>query len=278
MAQVFAMKRARVGDVELEYEVQGSGEPVVLIHGSVVAGEFLPLVRQPALSDYALIRYHRRGLGGSSRTGPATIQQQAADCAGLLAQLGVQAAHVVGHSYGGTIALQLALDNPALVHTVSLLEPGLFMVPSAATFLEQMAPVFERYQRGDTAAAIELFLQGVGRPNAREIVDRAVPGGFEQAVRDADTFFQVELPAIQAWTFTQDDARRITQPVLFVLGAESLALMTEVSELVHAWLPQTQAVLVPGASHFLQMENAPDVAAGLQAFFKANPARAQARA
>jgi pimeloyl-ACP methyl ester carboxylesterase len=138
--------------------------------------------------------------------------------------------------------------------------------------------VFERYQHGDPAAAIELFLQGVGRPNARELVDRAVPGGFEQAVRDADTFFQVELPAIQAWTFTQEDARRITQPVLFVLGAESLALFVEGRELVHAWLPQTQDALVPGVSHFLQMENAPAVAAGLQAFFKANPTRVQARA
>jgi pimeloyl-ACP methyl ester carboxylesterase len=144
MAQVFARKRARVGDVELEYEVQGSGDPVVLIHGSHLADELLSLP-----------------------------------------QLGVQAAHVVGHSYGGAIALQLALDNPALVHTLCLLEPPVLMVPSAATFFEQMAPVFERYQHGDTAAAIEPFLQGVGRPNAREIVDRAAPGGAGASLRGA---------------------------------------------------------------------------------------------
>src|SRR5918911_414356 len=165
---------------------------------------------EPALSDYALIRYHRRGLAGSSRTGPASIQQQAADCAGLLAQLGVQAAHVVGHSYGGAIAVQLALDAPALVHTLALLEPGLLKVPSAAAFFEQLAPVMESYQRGESASAVDLFLQGVGRPNAREIVERAVPGCFEQAIQDADTFFQVELPALQAWTFTQQDARHIS--------------------------------------------------------------------
>ncbi len=262
MAHVFAMKRARVDEVELAYQVHSSGEPVVLIHGSNVAAEFLPLVREPALRGYALLRYHRRGMGGSSRTGPASIQQQAADCAGLLAHLGVQAAHVVGRSYGGPIALQLALDAPAHVHTLALLEPALFMVPSAAAFFEQLAPVAETYRRGDTVTAVDMFLQGVGRPNAREIIERAVPGGFEQAVRDADTFFQVELPAIQAWTFTHEDARRITQPVLFVQGAESLPMMNEVRELVHAWLPQTQDVLVPGASHFLQLENAPAVAGG----------------
>jgi pimeloyl-ACP methyl ester carboxylesterase len=219
MANVTAMQRARVGDVELEYEVRGSGEPVVLIHGSVIAAEFLPLVREPALSDCTLIRYHRRGLGGSSRTGPATIQQQAADCAGLLAQLDLQTAHVVGHSYGGSIALQLALDRPSLVHTLTLMEPALFMVPSAAIFMEQLGPVFEQYQRGETATAIEMFLQGIGRANAREILNRAVPDGFEQSVRDADTFFQVELPALQAWTCTPEDAARVTQPVLYVHGA-----------------------------------------------------------
>jgi pimeloyl-ACP methyl ester carboxylesterase len=277
MTQTVAMNRARVGDVELEYEIHGSGEPVVLIHGSSVAGGFLPLLPEPALSDYALIRYHRRGMAGSSRTGPASIQQQAIDCAGLLAQLGVQAAHVVGHSYGGAIAVQLALDTPALVHTLALLEPALLMVPSATAFFEQLAPVSERYQRGDTAQAIELFLQVVGRPNGREIVERAVPGGFEQAVRDADTFFQVELSALQEWTFTQEDARRITQPLLYVLGADSPPLTAEVRDLVHAWLPQARDLLVPGACHFLQMENARAVAEGLRAFFRTSPAPAQAR-
>ena len=86
------------------------------------------------------------------------------------------------------------------------------------------------------------------------------------------------LPAIQAWTFTHEDARRITQPVLFVLGAESLALMTEVRELVHAWLPQTQDAFVPGASHCLQMEHASAIAEGLAAFFRASPAPAQVEA
>jgi pimeloyl-ACP methyl ester carboxylesterase len=270
MAKTFTMNRARVGDVELEYEIHGSGDSVILIHGSVLSAEFLPLVREPALSDYALIRYHRRGMGGSSKTGPASIQQQAADCVGLLTQLGVSSAHVVGHSYGGTIALQVALDAPGIVHTLTLMEPALFMVPSAATFFDQLAPVFESYQRGDKAAAIELFLQGVGRPNAREILDRAVPGAVDQGVRDADTFFQVELPAIQAWTCTQEDARRITQSVLYVLGAESLRWAAEARDLVHTWIPQTQDLLVPGASHFLHMENASAVAEGLQSFLKAN--------
>jgi 3-oxoadipate enol-lactonase len=152
------------------------------------------------------------------------------------------------------------------------------MVPSGAAFFEQLAPVMESYQRGDSAAAIGMFLHGIGRPNAREIVERAVPGGFEQAVQDADTFFQVEVPALGAWTFTEADARRITQPVLSVLGEESLPIFSEVGELVRTWFPRVQELPVPGACHFLQMENARAVAEGLQTFFRANPAPAQLRA
>jgi pimeloyl-ACP methyl ester carboxylesterase len=75
MARVFSMQRARVGDVELEYDIQGTGEPVVLIHRSHVAGGFVPLMHEPALNHYRLIRSDRRGLEGSSRTGPTSIQQ-----------------------------------------------------------------------------------------------------------------------------------------------------------------------------------------------------------
>jgi pimeloyl-ACP methyl ester carboxylesterase len=120
------MERARVNGIELEYEIIGSGEPVLLIHGSHVAGSFKPLLAQPALTDeYTLIRYHRRGhLDSSPATGPVSIEQQAADARALLEYLHAQPAHVVGHSYGGAIAMQLALDAPESVHSLALLVVG----------------------------------------------------------------------------------------------------------------------------------------------------------
>ena len=60
------MKIAKVNGVELEYEVAGSGEPVLLI-SAVLADGFLPLLSEPALADrYQLIRYHKRGWVGST--------------------------------------------------------------------------------------------------------------------------------------------------------------------------------------------------------------------
>ncbi|HEX2339337.1 MAG TPA: alpha/beta fold hydrolase [Vicinamibacterales bacterium] len=72
------------------------------------------------------MRYHRRGYAGSSPVRPPfSLSQQAADCRALLGHLRVERTHVVGHSSGGSIALQLALDAPEVVHSLVLLEPAL---------------------------------------------------------------------------------------------------------------------------------------------------------
>ena len=114
------MHSVATNGVKLEYEIRGVGKAVALIHLSLCADSFATLMNQPALAGYELIRYHRRGYAGSSRTdGPVSIADQAADLAGLLDGLRVRAAHVVGHSYGGLVALQLALDRPDLVGSLA---------------------------------------------------------------------------------------------------------------------------------------------------------------
>jgi pimeloyl-ACP methyl ester carboxylesterase len=82
-----------------------------------------------------VLAYHRVGSAGSSRIdGALGIEQHASHCRALLRYLGVERARFVGHSSGGNVALQLALDAPALVHSLAILEPALMTVPSAARF------------------------------------------------------------------------------------------------------------------------------------------------
>jgi pimeloyl-ACP methyl ester carboxylesterase len=270
------MDRARLDDRELEYEVRGAGEPVVLVHGAHIADAFAPLLAEPALMEqYRLVLYHRRGFVGSTHTdGPLSIAQQAADCRALMQHLSLPRAHVVGHSYGGVIALQLALDAPDMVHSLALLEPALFMVPSAPQFMEAMGPVLQMYEAGDKTGAVDSFLQAVVGPEYRRALDRMLPGAFAQAVADADTFFRIELPALEQWSFTQAEARRITQPVLAVLGADSHTLWpgwVEGHHLVQAWLPQAEAFVLEGATHGLQLIDPQGMAAGLAGFFARHP-------
>ena len=276
------MNRAHIDGVELEYEVWGAGEPVVLVHASFFGDAFAPLFAEPELAErYQLIMYHRRGFAGSTHPDdPLSIEQEAADCRALIQHLGVRRAHVAGYSYSGPIVLQLALDAPEVVHSLALLEPALFFVPSAQQFMEAVDPAIQMYGEGDKRGAINDFLQRVMGPEYRSVLDRVLPGAFEQAVADADMFFQNELPALGQWSFTQEDAGRITQPVLAVLGEESHTLSpvpVEIHELVQTWFPQTETFVLEGATHMLQMKNPRGMAAGLAGFLARHPISASGR-
>jgi pimeloyl-ACP methyl ester carboxylesterase len=188
----------------LEYELHGEWQPVLLIHGSHVADAFLPLARETILTDrYQLIRYHRRGSAGSDpHTGPFSIEEQAQDALALLQALGVERVHVIGHSYGAVTALQLTCEAPSVVHSLMVLESP--KTTERYEKFEMFEPLVAKHRSGDANGAVDAVVALVGGPDWRTEVQRTVPGGPEQAETDAATFFEVELPALGAWTFTED--------------------------------------------------------------------------
>jgi pimeloyl-ACP methyl ester carboxylesterase len=280
------MRRANLADVEVEYEERGAGEPVILVHAGVFGDWFAPLMEEPALnSRYRLVRYHRVGYAGSSRvTGPVSISDHARHLRAFMRHLGIVRAHVVGHSSSGNISLQLALESPEMVRSLALLEPALIAVPSgqAADGREvgaslQLGPVLQRYRAGDKAGAVDAFLQGVAGPNYRAVLDQVLPRAFDSAVADADTFFGQELPAVTQWPFSRTDARRITQPVLAVLGEKSSEVSTIFArrqELLLDWLPNAEPFVLPRANHLLHVQNPRGMAEALAAFFARHPLEA----
>jgi pimeloyl-ACP methyl ester carboxylesterase len=270
--------RVPVDGGELEYEIRGSGEPVLLIHGAMLADAYAPLLAQSELADrYQLINYHRRGFASSSRhVGPCDIARQAADARAVLDHLGIERAHMVGHSYGGSIALQLALDAAERVATLALLEAAGIPAPSLERFAtEVVQPSGERLGAGDRAGAVEHFLGGVCGPQTRDVVDQVLPAGaFDQAVTDVDTFFQTELPALIDWRFGPAEAARVTQPALIVLGTDSktvIPMFDEMNAALAEWLPHAEPAELPGATHALQMMNPSGMAALLAGFFARHP-------
>lgn len=172
------MITADVNDVVLEYELVGRGEPLLLIHGSNLATGLAPLAaalgrQAPSLQ---LVRYHRRGMAGSTgRGGPVSVEQQAADALGLLDALDTPSAHILGYSYGGVIALEVALTAPARVRSLILLEPILTDVPSVSEFVATMAPVMKHDADGDMAAAVRATFCGLAGENWRDVVASAGP-------------------------------------------------------------------------------------------------------
>ena len=269
------MERTVVNGVELEYKVTGEGEPVLLI-SSVLPDGFLPLLSEPALADgHQLIRYHKRGWVGSTRTpGPVSVADHTADAAALLDHLGISRAHVAGHSTGAVVAAQLALDHAAMVHTLALLEVSLLSVPSGAAFLQQAGPAFEAYGNGDSERAVALFLSLVsGLPWAacHATIEKGTPGAVAQAVKDADTLFGIELPALTQWEFGAEQAAGVSQPVLSVLGSKTEPLWVEVDQLLRSSLPHVESCTVPGVGHLLHIQRAKPVAQAMADFFGQHP-------
>jgi len=268
------MQSAKVNGVELEYEVVGSGEPVLLI-SPVLADGFLPLLSEPALADhYQLIRYNKRGWVGSTHTAsPVSIEDHAADAAAILDYLGIPRAHIAGHSSGAAVAAQLALDLPETVRTLILLELSLLSVPGGEAFFQEAGPAFEAYGTGEHEGALAIFMSvvsGLDWPTCRAVLEARLPGAVAQAIKDADTFFGTELPALMEWTFGPEQAAAIEQPVLSVRGTDTQPLWVEVADFLRASLPHVEDCTINGVGHLLHIQRPEPVAREMAAFLGRN--------
>ncbi len=260
---------------ELEYWVSGRGEPVLLIHGSIFSDIFDALESEPALANYQLITYSRRGFAGSSRAAtPFTLQQQAADASALLDNLDIQRAHIVGVSYGGAVALEMERQYPERVATLLLLEPA---VPSLGTMnpelLGGVMAAGELYGKGDAPGAIIRFVNTVVPGAWDQMTAAGATAMQQQAIADAKTFFEVELPALQTWQYTADDLARVRVPALVVLGGTTPAARRDSHTALMKGIKQSEELVVPNAGHELHMSQPKFVADGIAAFLKKHSIR-----
>jgi pimeloyl-ACP methyl ester carboxylesterase len=266
---------ATVGDLRLSYMVCGAGEPVVLIHAGVLADWFWPLLREPMLTDrYQLISYHRVNYGRSTHgCQSASVAEQAEHCRHLLGALGITRAHVVGHSAGAAIALQLALDAPEVVHSLTVMDaaitPGSAARPGVPPFLRSL---IQQHEAGDSAGAMDGFMRAVCGEEYRTVVERVLPpGALSQAAADADGLFGQEIPALVTWRFSASEAQRITCPTLVVTGSESPPVFAERQQLLLEWLPRADAFTLLGAGHLLHLEQPQAFATALAGFLARHP-------
>jgi pimeloyl-ACP methyl ester carboxylesterase len=251
----------------LEYEDAGHGHPVLLLHGGLIKTVFPNLADLSISSRYRLISYSRRGYGDSSpATAPKTMRDQAADAEALLRHLGVSRAHLVGYSYGGGIAIQLALARPDLVGSLALLEPS---IPSAPVFVEDILTIVAMYANGDREAAVGAFMAEVLGPDYRDLLDGQLgPAAFDDAVTDSDTAFRVEAESLASWVC---DVGHIRQPVLAVLGADTLPAAREIHARLKQWLPQLEELVIPDTNHSLPFSKPDSVVDCLGRFLDRHP-------
>ena len=254
----------------LEYEEHGDGDAVLFIHGAIVADAFASLIRRTALDGYRRIRYRRRGYGRSDRLSTApSVEQHAADAQALLDALGVKRAHVIAHSGGGPIAVQIAAEASDVVPSLVLLEPALFTARTAATFLELTASLVDMYGAGQAAKAVHLWMRSVGGRHWRAEIEAHIPDAGSQAEADAAATFHGDVPAIGGWDF--DAVRgRIAQPVLHVAGACCIATAEPAAALLRDAVAGLEEVVIDGSNHMNVVLN-PSTASAIAGFLERYP-------
>jgi pimeloyl-ACP methyl ester carboxylesterase len=255
------VQRVDLDGVRVEYELTGQGEPVVLLHARPFVMWYLPLVAE--LQHVSVLRYRREAPAGWR------IEDDARLCTRLLGVLGIRRAHVIGHSYGGIVALELARQGRAELRSIALLEPttiGLLPPDDAAA---RTAPLVEMARVEGAGTAMDRFLRAVTGAEGPEVLDDLVPGALTDALSHAAGFFAVELPAAARWTFAAEDATVIGMPVLHLRGATSAPRFAEGAALVESWFPAAEHRMLDGANH-LMMASAPEPAAALLTRFWAS--------
>ena len=129
-----------VDGVRLHYVDEGSGPPIVMIHGlASQLQSYTYALAERLRGTHRLVMIDRPGSGYSAPASTATLKRQAALVVGLMGQLGIERALVVGHSLGGALALALAVDHPERVAGLALLAPATQAAKEAPAALKFLA-------------------------------------------------------------------------------------------------------------------------------------------
>jgi pimeloyl-ACP methyl ester carboxylesterase len=242
------MAKVEVAGREFHYERGGSGESLLLIQG--MSGTHVAWgrpFREVLEESFDVIAFDNRGIGLSGPVeGPFTIVEMAEDTAGLLEELGLESAHVVGISMGGMIAQELALAEPGRLRSLTLGctycgGPGSQLMPQ-----ENVEKLAAGMMSGDRDEAIRASYEVNLSPAFRADED-AYDAFYEMAISVPARKATIELQA-QA-IFGHDTSGRlgeISTPTLIVHGTEDGVLPFPNGELI--------ASLMPGA-RFKPLEN-----------------------
>jgi len=139
------MPRARVGELELFYDTDGAGEPVLLLMGLGGEHHAWDLMRPELARRHRLVLLDNRDAGASDEArGAYGLDDMATDVLGVMDALGIDRFHVVGASMGGAIAQRLALQAPTRVATLVLCSTWGRTDPILATILESWRLMAER--------------------------------------------------------------------------------------------------------------------------------------
>ena len=254
-----------VNGEKLHYIQQGSGEPLIFIHGTV--GDYrvwIPRVEEYS-KNFEVIAYSRRYAYPNKKVFDQTADYSprihADDLYALIQKLGLKKVNLVGHSYGAFTALTMALDHPELVKSLVLGEPP------ASSLLENSSsgkasfnqfkkhyiqPAGEAFSTGENEKGVESFLKGV---MGDDFSINQVPSEVKQ--RWMDNLPEVWAMSTVNWIhpLEMSKIKELEIPVLLLMGDQSPAWFGEIIKELHRSLPKSDIVTIENSSHGLYFEN-----------------------
>jgi non-heme chloroperoxidase len=258
------VRTLRANGVVLSYREQGKGTPVVFIHGAVGDLRFwepqrVAFSRGHRFVSYSL-RYHGTGAWPDS-TREYSVAAHVADLVALVRALNAGPVHLVGLSYGGTVAAVMAAEHPELVRSVVLAEPGLFHlmvdVPEGQKVMEEVVGAFAAFaqpiQAGDHMQAVRLLTDWVS--GSTGAYDR-LPADLRQILNDNARTLPLVVASPPMPEFNCASLKTIKAPALVLTGANSPRQFSLTNERVVACLRGSRAAVIPDAGHVMSYDNA----------------------
>jgi 3-oxoadipate enol-lactonase len=246
------------GGARIAYDVEGDGKAVLFVHEGIADRRMWdPQVGPFVDAGYQVVRCDLRGYGETELTsGPFSNVD---DVRGVLADLDLERAGVVGASYGGRVALELTLSHPDLVDALVLVGAGLRDTEWSEEVKRFGAEEDERLEAGDVEGAVELNLRvWVDGPSRRpEEVDPQVRGRVAEMQRRA---FELQLPVPDAGPdapFDPPASARLGEvrcPTLIVAGELDQPDILRVADQLAGGIPGARKETIPGTAHVPSME------------------------
>lgn len=246
------MPKAMVGDLEIAYDLTGSGPPVAMINGIGAARSGWDL-QVPALARYfTVLTFDNRDVGETGAGSDPTsyeMKQFADDLAGLMDVIGWRNAHIIGASMGGAIAQEFAVNYPARTRSATIVCSWAKSDPWMIELMSQWDRVFETQGRvaWDRTSWLWVFTERFFNadpnplPNLLKSSENApFPQSLECYLRQSDAFKRhdvlARLPAIMAPTHVVVGEEDIYTPIRYsldIVNAIPGATLTTIPEAGH---------------------------------------------
>ncbi len=254
----------------------GSGDPLVLVHGSWVDHMEWPFILPGLAQRFRVVVYDRRGHSQSERLPTqGSVREDVADLAAIIERAGAPA-HVLGNSMGASISLRLAAERPELIRTLIVHEPPLFDLlrndPATEPLAEELdagiLPVVNELAAGNMEEGARRFVEMILGPGAW---DTFLPDEAKRTlINNAPTFLD-ETRDPEALDIDLNVLSRFDRPVLLGGGSESPPFFAPVLDKLGAVLPNATRKTLEGDGHLPHLTHPQEYVAAITEFIDSAP-------